>query len=126
MSDDLGSRLLLAAFAVRGTVDEERAKQIIDSIIETIGVSRAHTAITYPYPIDGKGGTGFTVLQPITESFLAVDSWPDHGGAYVVIASCKWFEVELVRETLQGLGLHIIGDNFSGLTLDHAQEVRNQ
>ena len=119
MTDNLGSRLLLASFAVKGAVTRDFAAGIMQALIDAIGVSPAHSPIIYPYPVDGKGGTGFTVIQPITESFLAVDAWPDHGGAYVVVASCKWFDAELVKQTLRGLGLQILGDNVAGLTLDH-------
>ena len=121
MSADLGSRLMLASFAVRGAINRKVAKVLIDRLVAVCGVHYVHTPVVYPYPADGKGGTGFTMLQPITESFLAVDAWPDHGGAYVVVASCQWFNIEAVEGELKGLGFAILGRNITGLTLDHAQ-----
>jgi S-adenosylmethionine/arginine decarboxylase-like enzyme len=59
-----------------------------------------HKATKYQYPVEGKGGVGFTIFQPITESFMALDAWPDHDGAYLFICSCKDFDKEKVVEYL--------------------------
>ena len=38
-----------------------------------------------------------TAVQPITESFIALDTWPDHDGAYLFVCSCRKFDmVDLV------------------------------
>ena len=60
-----------------------------------------HKAARFKYPVKGKGGVGFTIVQPITESFLALDAWPDHDGAYLFICSCKEFDKHKVVEFLQ-------------------------
>lgn len=119
--DYLGSRLLLAGFAVKGKVDPLVAHNILRACIQAMDVKSVHTSCLYNYPADGKGGTGFTLIQPITESFLAVDSWPDHGGAYVVLASCKWFDPQAVKQVIIDMGLQVIGDAIEGLTLSHAK-----
>ena len=119
--DDLGSRLLIAAFSVKGDVNVRVAQYLLRHVMAAIGVAPAHDQGFYRYPTGGKGGTGFTIIQPITESFLAVDSWPDHGGAYLVFASCKWFDVDAVEKVVESLGLTVLGRTYTGLTLDHAQ-----
>ena len=119
--DDLGSRLLLAGFSVRGPVDQPMAERLLADLALNMEVSPVHSPTIYCYPSGGKGGTGFTLIQPITESFLAVDAWPDHGGAYLVLASCKWFDVDVVERVLNLLGLTVVGRTYTGLTLDHAQ-----
>ncbi len=57
--------------------------------------------MVFNYPLDGKGGVGFTYCQPITESMIMVDSWPELGGAYVFVDSCKMFNPwDLIRKLL--------------------------
>jgi hypothetical protein len=53
----------------------------------------------YPLP-DGKGGVGETIAQPLVESFLVSDSWPDLDKVYVVLASCKSYSSYAVASFL--------------------------
>lgn len=63
-------------------------------------------ATLWQYPIEGKGGHGCTIVQPISESFLALDVWTDHDGAYLFICSCLEFEPAQLRETISMFGLN--------------------
>lgn len=90
--DKLGAKMLVASFSIKGDFsDENVCFKLVDQIIENIGMTKAPGCSAYKYPVNGKGGNGYTFFQPMTESFVCVDAWPDFGGAYLVIASCKLF-----------------------------------
>lgn len=61
------------------------------------------------YPLEGKGGTGVTAVQPLVESFalgcqpagaVIGDTWTDHHHAFFVIASCRPYDKRAVGEWL--------------------------
>ena len=114
----LGERLNVATFAVRGPVNEALAWSLVWGLIAALRMNEAPgaTACWYPLP-GGKGGLGFTLFQPITESFIAVDAWPDHGGAYVVICSCRPFNTDKVLNVFIGQDLTVIESNEHNLSL---------
>jgi len=109
--------MLLAGFSVKGSVSEGEVMVLIEDVITTIEVLPAHVPAMYSYPVVGKGGKGFTFIQPITESFIAFDAWPDHGGGYLIISSCKYFSPPDVRKVIERRGLKVTGMMNEGLTL---------
>lgn len=69
------------------------------------------------YPVDGKGGSGHTIFQPITTSFLVIDTWPDHDGAYFHVSSCKDFDPMKLHALYAAYGVSLIRENTSELEL---------
>ena len=99
--DILGDRLHVSAFTIRGHLTVANCGQLMEDIIRRIGMTTAHGSTVCHYPVSGLGGIGFTIFQPITQSFLVLDCWPeaDIPHAFLVVASCKSFtnkEVEKV------------------------------
>jgi S-adenosylmethionine/arginine decarboxylase-like enzyme len=82
------------AFGVvlRGELDEGRWLCFLHTLSEKIGMSAVSPPAVWTYPMHGKGGTGKTFVLPITESFLALDTWPDHDGAFLFVCSCRAFD----------------------------------
>lgn len=70
-----------------------------------MGMSPVADPAIWHYPIHGAGGNGFTIIQPITDSFLALDVWPHHDGAYLFICSCVPFYPALLEEPIAIAGL---------------------
>lgn len=101
----LGTKLRVAGFGCLGMVAPERLAHVLTQIVAMVGMSTGGMEAkiwSYPLP-DGRGGTGETALQPLVESFLAVDTWPalKHRGkpipkVYVVLASCRPFSLDAV------------------------------
>lgn len=110
----LGASLQVEALALRGVLDEDEWRAVLLDLTRALGMCAAWEPIVYGYPFEGKGGVGFTCIQPITESFLAVDAWPDHGGAYLVVASCKPFDRAVLLRVLHGAGLVITDGPVTG------------
>jgi hypothetical protein len=67
-------------------------RQFLVDATKALGMSPVARTASWKFPLHGAGGTGLTIIQPITESFLVIDTWPDHRGAYLFICSCKPFE----------------------------------
>ena len=103
----LGVRMHLVAFTIQGCIEKPECSVITRRIIKAIGMSPVHYPTTYKYPVDGKGGIGYTYIQPISESFIAWDVWPAIDGAYLVICSCKRVNTSKVIRAVEASGLII-------------------
>lgn len=77
----------------------------LHSVADSIGMSAVDHPACWTYPVDGKGGQGQTIILPITESFLALDTWPDHRGAYLFVCSCRPFDSFVVDRTARIWGM---------------------
>lgn len=104
---DLGREMFSRAIVVRGCLTLTKWRAFLASCAKSMGMTPAGKAAVWRYPVDGKGGNGYTIMQPITESFIALDTWPDHDGAYLFIASCRKFAVAHVTETALLFGLDV-------------------
>jgi len=129
---DLGLKLQIAGFAVEGYLTEIEAQAFLQEIVNLIGMTPYGQAFvkTFPTP-EGLGGEGETVvqpffLQPLVESFtfslpgtLAYDSYRVEGknGFYLLIASCKYFNLSDVEFYLARRELRVIDRDTMSLKL---------
>lgn len=93
----LGERMHSFGLVLHGTLSETRWLQFLHEVALAIGMSAVADPAVWTYPLDGKGGTGQTIVLPITESFLALDTWADHSGAYLFVCSCRNFQCEHIE-----------------------------
>ena len=109
---DFGKRMHAQSFVLCGHLSDDHWQAFLLECATAMGMTPAGQPAVWHYPLDGKGGCGQTIFLPITESFLVVDTWPDHVGAYLHIASCKDFTIHDLRETIQRfeLTLYSAGD----------------
>lgn len=108
-SRELGQFMQLHALALRGgsAVDDE---MLLERVAQRIGMHPVGPAARWDYPTKhGAGGVGRTTILPITESFLAVDSWPMLGGRYLVVCSCQAFDATELGKLVASEGLDIQG-----------------
>ena len=102
----LGEKVKVMAISLTGNVGSIIGMDLINSLISKIGMTKAPGESLCRYPLNnGKGGFGYTYFQPITESFMIIDSWPDLNGAYLFICSCMPFDVKPVFEALKEFNL---------------------
>lgn len=111
----LGKRMHSQSFALHGRMDESAWRQFLVDCAEAMAMTPAGAPAIWNYPVDGKGGSGKTILQPITESFLVIDTWPDHDGAYLFVCSCRRFDAAQLQAPIQKWGLRL--DDISGSTV---------
>jgi hypothetical protein len=115
--NELGARMLTVAFSIKGDTSKEMCKELIDEIVRILEMHKAHEPICYNYPVNKTGGFGYTYIQPITESFIAFDAWPDFNGAYLVICSCRLFWVKNILLVLKSFKYKISDVKINELSL---------
>jgi len=97
----LGERM--HAFGVTLRMEQDigapRLVEFLQALTDAIGMTAVGDHALWTYPLHGKGGNGRTAVMPITDSFLALDTWPDHRGAYLFICSCRPFDQFIVDRT---------------------------
>lgn len=109
---ELGRRIFSQNIVLRGRLANAAWRPFLLDCIAEMGMTTAGLAALWKYPTDdGKGGVGLTLCQPMTESFMVADVWPDHGGAYLHISSCKAFDALALIPIISGagLGVHFFG-----------------
>lgn len=111
----LGRRMYTQNYVLRGCLDDHPTqldgsawKAFLIHCVAAMGMTTAGEAAVWSYPTDdGKGGEGMTVCQPMTESFIVVDTWPAHDGAYLHVSSCRKFDPSSLIEPVRAAGLAI-------------------
>lgn len=103
----LGERLDVVALTLKGHFSIVTGIRLVDELVKTLGMNKVHEPITYHYPVGDCGGLGYTHIQPITESFIALDAWSDFEGAYLIICSCKTVNLNKVSKKVRALGYKI-------------------
>ena len=96
MTEELGRRMFSQNVVLRGQLLEDQWRDFLVRCVQSLGMIAGGEAAMWRYPVDGKGGNGMTVCQPLTDSFIVLDTWDDHDGAYLHISSCKRFDAALI------------------------------
>jgi len=97
---ELGERMFVRGMVLFGKVQEINWREFLVDVAKALDMTPIAHAASWKFPLHGAGGNGRTIIQPITESFLVVDTWPDHRGAYLLICSCKPFEPKCLTPVL--------------------------
>ena len=104
----LGERMHCAGIVLRGRLTQAAWLKLLSDVTTAIGMEPVGEASVHTYPTtDGKGGVGFTAFLCITESFLALDTWSDHDGAYLFVCSCREFFTKDIDDVAKKAGLAI-------------------
>ncbi len=91
MSTLTGRGMMCAALLLRGEANNTHVSNMMTDICNALGMCAIKEPQRWDYPVNGKGGYGYTIVQPITESFIIADVWPKIKAVYIYIASCKPF-----------------------------------
>jgi S-adenosylmethionine/arginine decarboxylase-like enzyme len=101
----LGSRMRSFGIVLHGQLTEKQWKEFLTAVCDAIGMYPVGEPAVWTYPLEGKGGTGQTLMLPITESFLVVDTWSDHDGAYLFVCSCREYGIGKIYDVAEEFGL---------------------
>jgi S-adenosylmethionine/arginine decarboxylase-like enzyme len=101
------------SFSLRGNKDELEWRKMLFDMAARIGMTPAGA------PACWRAGTeiGITLVLPLTDSAILVDTWPEHHGAYLRISSCKDFDHGTARDVIEEVGLKVYRANYSMLEL---------
>lgn len=105
MAEVLGSRMRSFGLVLHGMLTEKQWKEFLVAVCDAIGMYPVGEPAVWTYPLEGKGGVGQTFVLPITESFLVVDTWSDHDGAYLFVCSCREFALGKIYDAADEMGL---------------------
>jgi hypothetical protein len=91
---EFGRRIYTQNVVLRGSLSEVQWRYFLVRAVQALGMTPAGAPAVWRYPTeDGKGGNGMTACQPLTESFIVLDTWDQHDGAYLHISSCQKFDI---------------------------------
>jgi len=117
----LGQKMYVAGFAVAGTHSADSMAHALTQIVDLVGMDTAGMPPqiwVYPLP-DGRGGKGETICQPLVESFIISDAWPDlaHKGkpmpkTYIILASCLSYDPRVVAAYLTRAVGPVLGQGY--------------
>jgi S-adenosylmethionine/arginine decarboxylase-like enzyme len=114
MTEEFGRRIWVLSLSLRGTKTEPQWRTFLWDAAKLMNMNATGLPQTWRYPVNDKGGNGLTMVQPITESFLTIDTWPDHDGVYFAINSCKKFDERQVVHWLEVDQELVVIDSMSG------------
>jgi len=115
----LGQNLKVSGYRIQSTASKRRFKLILREIVNLIGMTPAGNPKVWDFPwqpqfwrrlvawvigrkhLPGLGGVGWTIVQPLVESFAVVDYWQAHGHWFLVIGSCRPYEARQVANFLR-------------------------
>jgi hypothetical protein len=85
----LGDNKVKFLFSSQGYLAPADMRRVSLELIERIGMTpaRSHPVDDYPLP-NGLGGQGYTLFQPLTESYLVVDVYYDKNETELLISTC--------------------------------------
>lgn len=105
---DLGRRMFSQNVVIRGRLANAGWRGLLLDCIAEMRMESGGDSAVWTYPTtEGKGGQGVTICQPMTDSFMVVDTWPDHDGAYLHISSCKAFDALQLVAVIESVGLSV-------------------
>ena len=108
MDAALGARMHCAGIVLHGVLSSDQWLAFLHEVTSAIGMAPVASPAIWSYPTeDGKGGTGQTFVLPISESFLALDTWSDHRGAYLFVCSCRGYQTADIDAVAKAKGLRI-------------------
>lgn len=89
-------------------MDKDKCEEFTKFLVKEIKMKKAYAPVFFDYPYKGKGGKGFTFIQPITDSYITMDYWKNLGGGYVTVCSCKNFYQSKAVDSFKKFGMEII------------------
>jgi S-adenosylmethionine/arginine decarboxylase-like enzyme len=106
--DALGSRMHSFGVVLKGSLPTAGWVNFLHAVAKAIHMSAVADPKVWSYPVNGKGGVGQTIVMPITESFLALDTWPDHRGSYLFVCSCRNFDEDEIAAVAHSFELGVM------------------
>lgn|SRR5512135_758267 len=98
----LGDNKAKFLFVSRGWIPPAEMRRLALDLIERIGMTPARSHPLDDYPYRGSGGNGYTLFQPLTESYLVADVYYDRKETEILISTCmpERLDVDSVVEFL--------------------------
>ena len=89
MTQILGSQKEKFLFTCQGVISPGQMREVALKVIRFAGMTPAREHPIDFYPYEGGGGEGYTLFQPLMESYLIADVYTDLNETEVLISTCK-------------------------------------
>jgi S-adenosylmethionine/arginine decarboxylase-like enzyme len=97
MPGEVDMKIYKASFDIFDTIDEIHViHRLFKCIMDSLDLTpHGNFSLEFPTPW-GTGGKGITAVQSFTESYAAIDTWPEKQYANLYICSCKEIDPGIV------------------------------
>jgi len=93
-------------------IDEVRLRNFLDELVSVLGMTVIMPTVGVKLPINGNyldfrgrkpdvEDSGYSFVVLISESHIAIHTWPKFGKAFLDIVSCKEFEEDMVSNLIK-------------------------
>jgi hypothetical protein len=90
---------------IHGVVGHASCSKLSDAIVSAIGMTKVGEPHWTPFPdAPGAIATG-TFHQPLGESSILIEPFPERNIAYLMVSSCKNYHVLAIRNACKNQGL---------------------
>ncbi len=79
----------------KGILPAQMMMVVAERIIKAAGMTLARDGRVDWYPYKGGGGKGYTLYQPLMESYLIADVYTDLGETEILLSTCKPERIDL-------------------------------
>ena len=84
----LGDNKTKFLFRCQGWVAPDMARGVLRKLVHFIGMTPARDHPIDHYPFEGGGGEGFSLFQPLKESYAVMDVYYDTNESELLISTC--------------------------------------
>jgi hypothetical protein len=141
MKTVLGTEMHSAQVAVLGVISEQSARMLLKEMVALIGMQTGGLephVWRYPLP-GGGGGQGETIVQPVlvvqplleSEAKIILggsadaDTWQELGGWYLILNSCRPFDINAVLRFLWVVGYRVSDWAIATIRLHQTKGVKD-
>jgi S-adenosylmethionine decarboxylase len=79
----------LAGVAPKALADLSLGRRLAAALVDALGVNTLGEPLVHRFPDTAQGPGGMTLLLLLSESHLALHSWPEHGALLVSLCCCR-------------------------------------
>lgn len=102
---DFGRRTYVSGFAFHGSTDPEAVSHLVLKVIADIGMTPIFDKKIFEWTEDG---VGYIHVQCLYESCVIADVWPKHNGGYLLVVSCKKYDLDAITKAMHDLGYMVV------------------
>lgn len=105
MTQTLGQEKLVYGWTCQGAPGPREGYRVALQIVASAGMTSARRARIDRYPYNGGGGRGYTLYQPLMESYLVIDVYSEIEETKITLATCmpERLHPDIVKDLLSRL-----------------------
>lgn len=98
---DFGRHSYVTGLSFTGPTDPKIINNLVLDVIDSINMTPIFDSKVFHWTEDG---VGFIHVQCLYESCVLVDVWPKHEGGFMLVVSCKKYDLDPIVNTMHSHG----------------------